>query len=130
MTTINRSIARLATVALLALAAIGCGDGLREDLTEFCVTSENQSQEICGHIAECMLSRASDHGISRGDVSEALQSDSWDHKPELDEYAWNDDIRRCVAARQRSNSEDDPWSRRTRTCTSGPCTRTCTSART
>ena len=104
MTTISRSIARLATVALLALAVIGCGDGFREELTEFCVTSENQSQELCTHVAECMLSRSGDYGISRSDLSEALKSDSWDHKPELDQYAWNDDIRRCVAARQRSDS--------------------------
>lgn len=102
MPTMSRSITGLAAIALLAVVAIGCGDDLREEIAEFCVESENQSREVCGYAADCMISRAGDYGISRGELSEALETDSWDHKPELDEYAWSDDIRRCIAAKQRS----------------------------
>ena len=107
--TTKQSIARLAAAALvLQAAAAGCsGGGLREELTEVCVEeapygmSQDAARERCEVGTECMLSRAGDYGISRDDLSEAARSDSWGHKPELDEYAWNDDIRRCVAARQR-----------------------------
>ena len=107
----KRNAATPAAAALiLQLAAAGCGDGLREELIEVCVEeapfgmSPDAVQERCELGAECMLSRAGDYGISRDDLSEAAKTTRWDHKPELDEYAWNDDIRRCVTARQRSGN--------------------------
>lgn len=106
MPTMGRGIVRLAAaVALFAVVAVGCSFGLREELTEACVTSGNRSREICGHVADCMVSRAGDYGISRGDLSEAMRTDSWDHKPELDESAWNSAIRKCIATKQQSSSD-------------------------